>query len=277
MDQNISGFNINSQTGALTPAPGSPFPTGAQSSAITIDASAHYVYVTNPDLNTISGFAVSSDGSLTPVSGSPFADSGLGAEGLTIDPRGKVLYVADAKSNSISLYVIDAGTGALTNIGSVAAGQSPVAIAINPEGRYLYALDQASSYISCYAIDGFTGLLSPLPNAPSFGASLLDSISIDPLGKRVYAVGGDVVAGYTLFGSNGRLKLLSGSPFGNVWEASSLAVDLSNSFLYVSNRTENDVSGFAIDKTTGSLQPLSGSPFHAGTSPASITIVNRFQ
>ena len=244
---------------------------------IAVDANAHYVYVSNSTLNTISGFAVSLNGSLTPVPGSPFVAGGSAPRGLTIDPRGKVLYGANAKSSTVSVYEIDAETGTLTNWGSVVAGEFPVAIAINPEGKYLYALNRSCFNLSCFAIDGVTGILSSLPNGPSFGSTLLNSISVDSLGKRVYTTGSNVVVAYTLFGNNGRLKLLPGSPFGDVSGASSLAVDLSDSFLYVSNSNDSSVSGFAIDKAKGSLAPLSGSPFGAGTEPTSVAVVNSFE
>jgi 6-phosphogluconolactonase len=277
VSKNISAFTINAQTGALTRATGSPFPVGAQPLGIAVDTNAHHVYVSNPISNTISGFTVSLSGKLTLAPGSPFADNGSSPEGLTIDPRGKVLYVANAKSNTVSAYSIDAGTGALANLGSIATGKFPIALAINPEGKYLYALNQTSGNLSCFAIDGVTGLLSPLPDAQSFGAVSLNSISVDPLGHRMYAAGTDTVVGYTLFGGNGRLKLLSGFPSGDLWGASSLAIDLSDSFLYVSNSSDNSVSGFMIDKTTGSLVPLSGAPFNAGISPSSVVVVNSFE
>ena len=39
-------------------------------------------------------------------------------------------------------------------------------------------------------------------------------------------------------------------------------------FAYVANQTDNTISGFEIDGTTGALVPLSGSPFGStGTSP----------
>ena len=37
---------------------------------------------------------------------------------------------------------------------------------------------------------------------------------------------------------------------------------------YVANFNSNNVSGYAIDPTTGALTAISGSPFAAGSSPA---------
>jgi 6-phosphogluconolactonase len=214
---------------------------------------------------------------LTPVRGSPFADDGSTPGALTIDPRGRVLYVANAKSSTVSIYNIGAGTGTLTHLGSVATGKLPIALTINPEGKYLYTLDQTSFKFSCFAIDGVTGFLSPLPDGASYGAISLDSVSIDPLGHRMYAVGMNGAAAYTIFGGDGRIKLLSGFPSADLWDVSASDIDLSGSFLYVTNNANNSVSGFTIDKATGSIAPLSGSPFGAGGGPGSVTIVNSFK
>jgi 6-phosphogluconolactonase len=277
VDGKISGFAVNAQTGVLTSVPGSPFSAGAQAFGIAVDANAHHVYVTHPTLNKISGFTVSLNGSLTPLRGSPFADDGSNPEALTIDPRGRVLYVANTKSNTVSIYNIDPRTGILTHLGSIATGTLPIALAINPEGKFLYTLDQTSFKLSCFAIDGITGLLSALPDPPSFGTISLDSISIDPQGHRMYAVGMSDATEYTIFGGNGRLKLVSSFPSADLAGASSSVVDLSDSFLYVANSTDNSVSVFTINKTTGSIAPSSSSPFGAGNGPGSVTVVNSFE
>jgi len=269
-DGSISAFTINSQTGALTRAPGSPFPAANQPRAIAVDANAHYLYAVDPGLNRISGFAISANGSLHPVPGSPFANKGTGPTGVAIDPRGKILYVANAGSGTLSVYQINARTGVLAYSGSAAAGEAPVAMAINPQGKYLFALDRSSNKILGYAVDAVSGLVSPLPDAPSPGAGSPDSIAVDPLGQRVYTAGEAAVNGYTLFGNIGRLKPLSGSPFGPVGAASWLTIGLSESFLWVSNRDDNTISGFAINKATGSLAPLSGGAAAAGQGPSSI-------
>jgi 6-phosphogluconolactonase len=270
----ISAFTINSQTGVLTRAPGSPFPAAGQPRAIAVDANAHYLYAVDSGLNRISGFAISANGSLHPVPGSPFASKGTGPTGVTIDPRGKILYVANAGSGTLSVYQINARTGVLAYSGSTAAGGAPVAMAINAEGKYLFALDGSANKILGYAVDGVSGLVSRLPDAPYPGAGSPDSISVDPLGERVYTVGDATVNAYTLFGNIGRLKPLSGSPFGPVGAASSLTIGLSERFLWVSNRDDNNISGFMINRSTGSLAPVSAGPFAAGKGPSSLESVD---
>jgi 6-phosphogluconolactonase (cycloisomerase 2 family) len=72
---NVSGYVIDANTGALTPIPGSPFATSTLSTAVAIDPSGKFLYVTNgdPPANNISAFAIDPNtGVLTPVPGSPF-------------------------------------------------------------------------------------------------------------------------------------------------------------------------------------------------------------
>jgi DNA-binding beta-propeller fold protein YncE len=79
----ISGYTINTTTGALTAVTGSPFAAGSVPSSVAVDPSGKFAYVTNGD-DTISGYTInSSTGALTAMSGSPFA-AGNGAWGIAI-------------------------------------------------------------------------------------------------------------------------------------------------------------------------------------------------
>lgn len=72
----ISVFSISSN-GALTPVPGSPFPANSPFQLVT-NPSGTILFVNNfpdstvSDLNTVSAFQISSNGTLIPVPGSPF-------------------------------------------------------------------------------------------------------------------------------------------------------------------------------------------------------------
>ena len=48
----------------------------------------------------------------------------------------------------------------------------------------------------------------------------------------------------------------------------SLATPVFGQFAYVANQFSNDVSGYTINATTGTLTPIPGSPFAAGVSPS---------
>jgi 6-phosphogluconolactonase (cycloisomerase 2 family) len=43
-------------------------------------------------------------------------------------------------------------------------------------------------------------------------------------------------------------------------------------FAYVANQSSNDISGYTVNTTTGSLTPIAGSPFPAGMSPFAVDV-----
>jgi 6-phosphogluconolactonase len=116
---NISGFNIDSSTGALTPMPGSPFTAnnGNGPAAITVDPSGKFVYATTAGSSfSIWCFAITStNGQLVSATNSPFS---LAAGGLfaLIDPSGNYFYIGASTGNGVAGYTYNSSTGALTAI-----------------------------------------------------------------------------------------------------------------------------------------------------------------
>jgi YVTN family beta-propeller protein len=68
--------------------------------------------------------------------------------------------VTNFNSNDVSMYTINATTGVLTSIGTIATGQSPTLIAIHPSGKFAYVTNSASNDVSIYSIDAATGALT---------------------------------------------------------------------------------------------------------------------
>ncbi len=101
----IAGFSINTGTGVLTPAPGSPFAvTGIP---IALVSARGFVY-TIDGLN-IAGYSINPDnGALTALSGST---SAIGAVAMATDSLSQHLYVAGALG--IQAFSINSNTGAL--------------------------------------------------------------------------------------------------------------------------------------------------------------------
>lgn len=127
----VAAFTIDPASGALSPLPGSPYPTGGDTAvAITMDPTQGYVAATNFGSGTVAIFAVdASDGSLTPAANSPFAPKvGTAPGAVTFDPSGQFVYLTDAPDGapgSVSAYRFDASQGTLTFVGSSAVGSSP--------------------------------------------------------------------------------------------------------------------------------------------------------
>jgi 6-phosphogluconolactonase (cycloisomerase 2 family) len=273
----VSAFTVNATTGSLTPAPGSPFPVGSEPTSVAVDNGAHYVYVCNNLDNTISGFSVSPSGALTslpgfPISTSPYTDPLT----LTIDPRGKFLYVVAGTSNDVLAYSIDAGTGSLTIVGSLPTGTFPNSVSVDPTGRYLLVSNALSSNVYSYSVDGALGSLTQVAVSSSSGLGNPYAVAADPSGKRAYVGNGrpsDII-GFGLNPKTGALKQLPTSPYSGVSAPYSLSFDLSGSFLYVANDSGTSVSGYSVNRTTGALTPAPGSPFAAGSGPTGVTVID---
>jgi 6-phosphogluconolactonase len=116
---NISGFNIDSGTGALKPILGSPFTAtnGSGPSAVTVDPSGRFVYATTKGSSfSIWGFAITpTNGQLVAVTNSPFSLT-AGVLFALIDPSGNYLYIGSHDANGIAGYTYDPSTGAPTAI-----------------------------------------------------------------------------------------------------------------------------------------------------------------
>src|SRR5690348_16938607 len=137
----ISGYKVDTNTGALSPVPGKTFVSGKEGGGrLAADAKHRFLYIANPadEDNDIAGFKINAqNGRLTPLSGSSFP-AGLHPSFAVVDPSSRFLYVTNSGSNNVSVFNIDPNTGGLAPVpGSpFAAGASPSSIAIDPNGRF---------------------------------------------------------------------------------------------------------------------------------------------
>jgi 6-phosphogluconolactonase len=294
---NISAYTVDSTTGALTAVSGSPFPTGFFPNLVAVDPSGKFVYVANfcltPICNggngTISAYAINgTTGALNAVPGSPFA-AGLGPDSVTIDPSGKFLYVV-SYGLGVSSYTIDRGTGALTPISGspFAAGINPSSVAVDPLGKFVYVTNIGSpplfnGTVSGFTTDSGTGALKAIVGSPFAAEMIPTSMTVDPSGKFAYVInqGSHRVSAYTIDGNTGALTPIADSSFAVGIIPTSVAVDSSGEFAYVTTECvtttcagKDGVSAYTINRTTGALTPLSGSPFAAGPLPAWLAITH---
>ncbi len=178
----VLGFSQNATTGALTPTPGTVITTdstgrtvatgygaGTKPSAIAVDPSARWVYITDEATNQLYGNNLNNDGSLTPMVNSPFP-TGILPVGVTIDPRGKFLYVANFTSGTVGAYALDVNSGTPTgSVGSAstATGTAPTCVAIEPAlGIYLYTSNNLEGDVSALQLDPHNGGLKQVQNTP---------------------------------------------------------------------------------------------------------------
>jgi DNA-binding beta-propeller fold protein YncE len=83
---------------------------------------------------------------------------------VAVNPLGKFAYVTDYYNgvfgHDVLMYAIDASAGALTLIGTIAAGTGPGSVALDPTGKFAYVTNFDSNNVSMYSIDPATGALT---------------------------------------------------------------------------------------------------------------------
>jgi 6-phosphogluconolactonase len=175
-------------------APASPLsivavtPPGSSPYGLVISPNGSYLYTANFGDNTISEFAIGSNGLLTPISGSPIGQTFTGPVSLLIEPSGKYLYVANQQSSgNVAGYSIgtDGALSVLTSSPYPTAAQ-PNYIASDPDGNFLFVGNLSkpviesfclASKLTCNASPG-PGSLTEVEKYPLVGAPT--SIVVSP-------------------------------------------------------------------------------------------------
>ena len=72
---------------------------------------------------------------------------------VVVDPSGKFAYVANGNNpgsaGSVLMYTINATTGALTSIGTIATGTGPASVAVDPAGKFAYVANSTRTTSRC--------------------------------------------------------------------------------------------------------------------------------
>jgi 6-phosphogluconolactonase (cycloisomerase 2 family) len=242
-----------------------------------------FLYATEFSAGRIAEYVVNPlTGSLAPTSqGSTWAH--WGPVDIASDVGGYRLYVANQGSHDIDAYFINRSNGNLAQVPG-----SPFAIAgvghrvaVHRLGHFVYVSSvpsgQSTADINAFAVQS-NGSLSPVPGSPFPvpGTTFLPALAMDPQGQYLYAStlsGAGAVAAFKIDGISGALTPVPGSPFIVPVGAcnpsadfcqetpTDIAIEPTGKYLYATLGIESAIAGFAIDRTTGALSDLPGSPY----------------
>jgi YVTN family beta-propeller protein len=285
----VSMYTINPTTGALASIgpPVSTYGFGVYPGSITVDPFGKFAYVTNE--GDPWGYEDGSNGSVAmyTIDATTGALTSTGTingncpglcnpSSMVVDPSGKFAYVSTGGAGvpyNVGMYTVNATTGALTSIGTIATGPVPISVAVDPAGNFVYvaavnATPGSAGSLSMYAINATTGALTSMGTI----AAGTDPVSaaVDPAGKFAYVTnsGSNDVSMYTIDATTGALTSMGTIAAGT--DPVSVAVDPAGKFAYVTNSGSNDVSMYTIDTTTGALTSIG--TIAAGSTPTSIAI-----
>lgn len=153
----------------------------------------------------------------------------------------KTLYAVGLGSSVVQDFQVSS-TGALTANTTTSTGANPSFIVVDPQHKYAYVSNTAGGVgngaVSQYTVAG-NGQLGV--NTSSAGTTT--SVSVLPVPTGVNPV--------------------------------AMATDPGGKFLFVANQGSNSISVFSIDRATGILAEVSGSPFATGAAPAGIAATSK--
>ncbi len=257
---------------------------------VTCGLVGEFLYVTNSGDATISIYGLDDNtGTLLPLPGGTVA---TGTQPLSIvdgcaptNVTGTV-YVANAGSNSISQYLVDTTTGALSTLAapvSTLPSTSPAFLDFTFSGCVAIALHGASNAASSYLSDPTTDALTSVSNPVSLGANsnpvaATNLIAGGPTFEYVVDEGAGNVASLALDATTGALSAPSSTiAAGTAPDAIAIegvypgAVNTNplTYFAYVANRGSNSISEFSIAPQSGTLTDL-GAAAATGNAPSAV-------
>lgn len=290
----ISAYTIAG--GGLTPLDIDPITPGVQNTiatgmlpfSIAVHPSGKFAYVANYSSNSVSAYSIDASGVLASIDADKITAGNqasiptkVGPFSIAIHPGGGYAYVVNAVTSNISVYSIDATTGALTLIDadgslggfqdSIVTGTTPYSITIDPAGLYAYVANSGSNDISAYTINS-NGSLSAL-GAPVGAGQAPHAVAVHPGGGYAYVVNtNDATVGVYSISSTGALTFSSLVATGGTSppQPVSISIDSTGQYAYVANSGDNSISAYAITGAGAMLTAVSGSPFSAGTSPYAV-------
>src|SRR5581483_6774217 len=275
----ISGWNMNSSTGAVTSNGQAVMPAHVNPYRAASDARGNHLYVANAGSNDVSAYSINrSNGHLTASPGSPY-NVGRTATAVAVHPSGKFVYVTrdnDAAGDGIAAFSVNAN-GSLSAVpGSPFSTQiNPSSLMVDSKGKYLYVADNSyDGYIDAFSINEVNGALTPLSGSPYLvtsakgcSGSFPSDIVEDAASGHLYTADSfdNAISGFAMAANTGTLTQIPGSAFPDytrtdpmvAFNPDTITVLPGGKFLYASNGGAETISTYAMQSGTGSLNFVS--------------------
>jgi 6-phosphogluconolactonase (cycloisomerase 2 family) len=173
-------FAINSVNGSLSLVKNVKANGNSQPYDIVITPDGRFAFASNAAASGgVDAYAISSGtGDLALINGSPFPTNGNEPLGAATDFSGKLLFVVNFISNSISVFTIGSG-GGLTAVGSpVPTDSNPISLAVDPSGGSVYVVNLGAGTMNVFTV-GTSGALTLASSTPTGQVRLFDVLVIN--------------------------------------------------------------------------------------------------
>lgn len=260
---------------------------GAAPCHLAVHPSGKCLVVANYSSGNVSAFPLGNDGGIGKMAGIVQHD-GRGvnlkrqeaphAHGVTFDPTGAFVFVADLGIDRIKAYKVDAAKATMTSVDSASAilppGYGPRHFLFAKSGNSAYSVDELSVSVSHFSWNAALGELRGISSV-SFKSdhpegSTAAEIALHPNGKFLYASnrGHDSIAVFSLDADSGAPTLIQTFPSGGR-SPRSIAIAPDGEFMVAANQESDNLVVMRIDSMTGKLFKTS----HAVKIPAPVCVL----
>lgn len=264
VDNTVPSFALFSATNASS---GGAFP-----SSVAVDRESQLAFVANT--TTIGVFDYSfEDGVLTQI-GSAVDISGSGVMAIAVDETHNVAFTANSASETVSSFIYDPDTGAMTYVeseGVGTGGRGPWDVAVDEANRLLFVVNKTTSGLFAFKYTA-TGDMTAVSATPtSLSGTLPTGVAVDSSVKLVFvALSGSAKVESFAYTTEGVLTAKSTAnaeltPY-------DLAVDSTNALLFVINQGAATLKGYTF-ASDGTMAAASGTAIGVGgTAPFAVAL-----
>jgi len=254
-------------------------------SFLALDRAQRFLYAVHADLDEVSAYAIDKQtGRITALNRQ--SCGGKNPVHLSIDPTGRWIITATYAAGSVGVVPIekDGTLGPRADLVTLQGEPGPDRVrqtsshpheaVFDPGGRFIAVPDLGFDRIFVFRLDAASGKLAP--NDPPFVATRKRAgprhIAFHPEMPLAYVVNelDSTVVTYRFDPQRGSLQaiqVLPSTPLSYTGELSSaeIAVAPDGRFVYASNRCNNSIASFTVDRGAGTLTPISWALTHANS------------
>ena len=165
---------------------------------------------------------------------------------VSVGTASRFVYASSPVDNTLSMFTINASTGALSPIagGKTPTGSQPIGVTTDPAGKYAYVANWGDGTISAYTIDPVTGSL--IANGIVAADANVRRLRVDPTGRFLYAVNqmSNSVSMYRI-GADGRLT--SNATIATDIQPLDIAIDPLGRSVYVADFNNGVVNTYQVN------------------------------
>jgi 6-phosphogluconolactonase (cycloisomerase 2 family) len=237
-----------------------------------------HIYVTDAVADSVTAFQSDLSRSLIlrgEIADGEFADGLEGARSAVVSADGENIYVAGCDENSVAILGRNSDTGipfylakATDGLGGVDGLAGVQDLTLSPDDRHLYAASQTDNAVAVFSRDLVSGALA-FVEMEKDGVNSVDGLAgayavvVSSDGKHVYVTGynDNAVAYFSRDSLNGSLTYLGNRKDGvggvnTLAGANDLVLSPLGDYLYVASRTDDSVTAFSRNSTTGGLSMI---------------------